>query len=394
MVVVVRPRGAGTFLLAAAATTVDAICVLDFNWRAPAGLGDALEKVCQLASLAHAFSCALLIPPPRVLLDWNTHNNGHQLSTDAGWDRYLSHPHFVWESLPAGVRSAKRLRITDRMPTYMEMARLSAHAASSALHVIALDFSVNRFYEQVWPWPGGGRSILELIDELLVRKAAANTGDEVRRQQHQQHQHDVVRNRSIWRRTVVSPGNQSTLCEWPLAADVQQRSRRALQGCFGSQTEDYVVVRLRRNDRVTEYPSERCAREGVVEAVATTIAERSNDEVAVRAARRIFVATNEQDNAYLAGLHAALSKKADKVCLERDAPGIADVPDNFVAYLTGISIAKRARWTIHFHPVEGRNRRTLDRLAPFACNASEPSLPGWGVPKLAAERLRRQHQSR
>ena len=299
------------------------------------------------------------------MLDSGAHSQSQRVASVVKWNRYVRHPPFILEALP-NATVGNFIELTDRMPSIAEMEFVASRNTNAQLDILTLNFGFNRFYDHIWPYPGGSRSIPQLVDILLHQKA-------VRPNQLLADVQPIV---GLWKHTVVSPGDRSTLCMWPLSTDVQRIVRRSLKHCFGNHSE-FVVIRLRRSDRATEYPSERCSREGVAEAFAVSAAKRAAHGKTSDSTLRVFVATDEREASSLATIRAGISRVASRVCFEHDVHAMRRAPDNFMAYLAGVEMARRSSWQLHFHP--GVGTRRLASLAPTACNLSLGVQPGWGV---------------
>lgn len=110
-------------------------CVLDFNWRHPAGLMDTQAKLNNLFRLANSHGCGLLSPPTHIMLD-RTHVHSAQaigarppassVREAGGWaDMYTLAPNFWQDALPAGAVVVESRTVTGRPPTMAEMTWLS-----------------------------------------------------------------------------------------------------------------------------------------------------------------------------------------------------------------------------------------------------------------------------
>ena len=325
------------------------MCVLDFRWPFSAGINDATAKLNVMARFAHAWGCALAVPPPHTMLD-PVHNGGHRVGHHVGWSHYYALSAHCWprEAVPwlnDTDHQQPECCATNRLPTQSQMSKLASwHGATRAVY--RLNFKTNAFWTE-GAWKNGGHVPQPLFHWLAAAMPPGADGARF----------GAARNFSdFWWRT-SDGGRQAANCVLGASPSVHHLATVILQRLLiggsaaaaaaapaaaadtadaadaadaangaaaaadvGVALDGFVAVRVRRGDRLDQYASARCsapaavaqlciAAAAVLQRDAQTAAQGTTPPAAAAAAqppRRALIFSDERDPAYYAELRARL----------------------------------------------------------------------------------------
>ena len=304
-----------------------AACVVRFDesWRGGwAGLGDKTGQIKVMHHFAQSWGCGVIVPTPGQSLD-TKHNDGQAVPPDVWWTRYYNFsawPLFLRE-LPPGRIACGATRIGEPTPDGMRAWLAAPLGDGCGLKVLSI-----RIGSEFWS-----------IYERAIKTTTAEGP----------HFDELVQASSTWEH--ASRSNQKIdLAKFNLLPSEKVLNTIARVSAqlplVGSR--HFVALHLRRGDSLGEEWST-CSSVPVVVANVVQLRLRSEQEARARIPG-IFVATDEEDPAYLSRLRADLLVFFEPVVFETDIPGdLLIAGDTFFTYLITQMIASVAASSIEFH---------------------------------------------
>lgn len=328
------------------------MCIIDFQWPAEykCGTSDARSKMNYLSFWAHSWNCTLAIPSARDQLEYQQHNDGVPVTapfTDyfEVSDSCISRDDQKWldRALHSSVAAGYDCCALNTMPTREQMIRLSAaptirgRPAVYRLHFANLSSSGD-FWN---PAPWGGRSMAYRLSSSLPKPCPKNRAGTCM---------PVVHNWNAWdaHYAKLSPHARHP-CFMGSSAAIRQEARSVVHRLDGA----FCSVRLRRGDRVRQYPHPSCASASAVGSVCA--AQRALHE----GIRGVLVFTDERNRTFLEEVRDTLSTAHHfhPVVFESDIPELQPPHhDNYYRFELGARILEQATIgaTIVIHPMRMR----------------------------------------
>lgn len=293
-------------------------CVLDFEWRWPAGIGDSLFKLTYMVKLARAYGCAVVVPPPWQMLRADL-NLGQTVDHAWTWDRYVRVPACLLSELPESL-SISESELRDAMPSQELMNSISE--ASGKVAVVRLRFSddfdpLPGFYN---PLPGLDKTFSDQIDELIMH------------------------------------GKKEPEFEYFEKPAFVNEQATAIMASFKDGA--MMSLHLRRGDRVRSRDSGHDddpaalvykAHCSDVANVLRAVDMYRNQSEACLAATNIFVATDSNEIEYNTALRDGLLLRFKAVHFEQDFPQL-DYGDNYLTFFVDEAVMSSAVCNVRFRP--------------------------------------------